>query len=243
MLPMIIAILAAANPTTAPIDPPTYDCKRANAAIKIDGKLDDAAWSAAAWSGDFVNIAGRDRPAPAQRTRAKLLWDDQHLYLAAELAETDVRAELRERDDFLYLENAFEVFLDPDDDARQYAELEFNALGTIFDVIMNRPFRERGHPKIEWRLEGLQLRVHVDGTLNEPKDVDRGWTLEMAIPWKSLGETGIKEPPAPGSRWRMNLARVSYQRDSKDSAYSTWSPQGEINMHLPKKWGWLKFNP
>jgi hypothetical protein len=40
--------------------------------IAIDGRLDDPAWRAAPWTGDFVDIEGAGKPRPRFRTRAKI---------------------------------------------------------------------------------------------------------------------------------------------------------------------------
>jgi hypothetical protein len=200
--------------------------------------LDDAAWSAAAWTSDFVDIAGNDRPPLPVRTRAKLLWDEHHLYVAAELEEDDVRATLRDRDRALHREGAIELFLDPDDDGRDYLELQVNALGTVCDLLLDKPYRAGGHADEAFTLEGMRVAVHVDGTINDPSDRDRRWTVEVAIPFESLRKLAPTLPPRPGTRWRMNLARSPGRRDRR---FATWSPQGEVNMHLPERWGWLVF--
>jgi hypothetical protein len=236
-----LLILATTAPATAP-SPPTYRCVAATQPINIDGKLDDPAWQSAVWTSDFVDIEGADRPPPALRTRAKLLWDSTNLYLAAELQETDVRAEMRDRDDPLFRENAFELFLDPDNDGRNYLELEINALNTVFDLIMDKPYRAGGHSDDAFTIEGMKTAIHIDGTLNDPSDHDRAWTIEIAIPWKSIKSLAPRAvPPTTGSRWRINLARCEYTRGERGVKFSTWSPHGAVNMHLPDKWGWLEF--
>ena len=65
----------------------SYEAKFAANAPVLDGKLDDAAWAAAPWTDDFVDIQGPKLPAPRYRTRAKMLWDAEYFYIAAELEE------------------------------------------------------------------------------------------------------------------------------------------------------------
>ena len=60
-----------------------YECQRATSTLKIDGRLDDAAWKKAAWTDAFVDIANDKKPR--FRTRVKMLWDDEYLYIGAEL--------------------------------------------------------------------------------------------------------------------------------------------------------------
>lgn len=93
---LIILTAPAAVAVATPDGPelPAYRCTAATQPIRIDGKLGDRAWATAAWTSDFVPLRGpaaAAQPAPP-RTRAKLLWDQRHLYVAAQLTEPDVRA-------------------------------------------------------------------------------------------------------------------------------------------------------
>ena len=52
-----------------------------------------------------------------------------------------------------------------------------------------KPYHDDGADKValdSWDIPGLITSVHVDGTLNDPRDKDRSWSIEIAIPWKSL---------------------------------------------------------
>ncbi|MGH7172862.1 MAG: protein kinase domain-containing protein, partial [Gemmataceae bacterium] len=86
-----------ARPANAYVPPRGYVCYRATDPIALDGKLDDAAWKAAPWTDDFVDIEGDRRIKPRFRTRAKMLWDDNYLYLAAELEEAHVQGTYTKR--------------------------------------------------------------------------------------------------------------------------------------------------
>ena len=241
---MILALLLLLADAS---DLPTARCTPATQPIVIDGKLDDDAWTATEWTSDFVPlVTATGQPFEVPRTRAKFLYSETHLYVAAEMVETDVRATMQRHDDALFRENAFELFLDPDDDAANYLELEANALGTTFDLIMSKPYDQRGKADVAYDIDGLRCAVHVDGTINDSADTDRGWTIELAIPWASI-RTLAKEgaiPPKPGERWRMNLARVMSPREkSQRTRYATWSPINAKSLHVPERWGWLEFIP
>jgi hypothetical protein len=244
---------AGNDPTTSASDKlPLYVCHRATKAINIDGKLDEAEWGRVAWTHELVNIEGADHEAPKFRTRCKLLWDDASLYIAAELMETDVWANFTERNSPLYRENAFEVFLDPDGDGLDYWELEINALNTVWDLRMPKPFVRGGHPDLEAHLEGLKTAVHVNGTVNQGDDVDQSWTLEIAIPFSAFkGSSKLPLPPKAGDEFRIQLARVQHEFDkssgkyvgdaSDNGTYAAWSPTGAVNLHLPEKFGHVRF--
>ena len=176
-------------------------CYRAGSPPRIDGKLDDAAWKAAPWTEAFVDIEGDRKPKPRYRTRVKMLWDDEVLYIGAELEEPHVWATLTEHDSVIFHDNDFEVFLDPDGDSHLYAELEMNALNTTWDLLLTMPYKDGGPAhRTPGRSPACKTAVHIDGTLNDPRDKDRGWTVEIAWPWEGLTEIATARVPA--ERWR-----------------------------------------
>lgn len=231
--------------------PHGYVCHRRTKPIEIDGKPDEA-WAAAAWSEEFVDIEGDMKPAPRHKTRMKMLWDDDALYILAELEDPHVWATLKEHDSVIYHDNDFEVFLDPDGDNHDYGELELNALNTTWDLLLTKPYKDSGRAIHNWEIHGLKTGVHVNGTLNDPRDTDRGWTLEIRWPFTGIGELAkLKLPPKDGDQWRINFSRVQWEHAVKDGKYVkakpkednwVWSPQGAIDMHRPERWGYLQFS-
>ncbi len=240
----------AADPLPAPLG---YVCGRAGAAVTVDGSLDDPAWKNAPWTADFVDIEGSKKPLPRFRTRAKMVWDADFLYVAAELTDPHVWGNLTEHDAVIFYDNDFEVFLDPDGDNHKYFELEINALNTEWDLFLPKPYRDSGKADNSWEIAGLQKAVRIQGTINNPSDTDTGWTVELAIPWRALAEyAGKPTPPGDGDQWRINFSRVEWDTTIEDGRYVkvkgkpennwVWSPQGVIDMHQPERWGYLQFS-
>jgi hypothetical protein len=240
------------------LTPRQYDAVRRSAAISIDGRLSDRAWENAPWTTIFTDIEGAIRPAPRLQTRVKMMWDEGHWYVGAELAEPDLWATIRERDAVIFHDNDFELFVDPDGDARRYFEVELNALATVWDLFLPKAYRDGGHAENGWNIEGLRVAVALDGTLNDPRDHDRGWTVEMAIPWSAFADSGRTViPPRVGDAWRVNFSRVEWDLDVIGTSYRkrtdaasgkplpehnwVWSPQGVVNMHVPEQWGFVHF--
>jgi len=243
---------AARGESKPPFGPAWYRAPRAAEPVVIDGRLDEATWREAPRTEAFVDIEGAARPAPRLETRARLLWDDESLYVGAWLADPHVWGTLTERDSIVFNDNDFEVFIDPEGDGRWYVEIEVNALGTIFDLQLDRPYREGGRPHPEWSPAGLRAAVAVDGTLNDPSDEDRGWTVEIAIPHAALAEhASVSLPPRPGDVWRVNFSRVAWLHDVVDGRYVrragtrednwVWTPQFAVDMHRPRQWGFVEF--
>ncbi|MGN7454256.1 carbohydrate-binding family 9-like protein [Paenibacillus pasadenensis] len=246
------------EPAIGKYEPKSYRCERASGPLELDGRLDKPFWAAAAWTDDFVDIEGDRRPRPAKRTRAKMLWDDECFYVGAELEDDEIWATLTERDSVIFQDNDFEIFIDANGSTHGYYEFEINALGTVWDLLLPRPYRDGGPPVNGWDIAGLRTAVHVEGELNRPGADNRRWSVEVAMPWASLKECAAEgRPPAAGDSWRVNFSRVQWQVDVADGRYVkrldpetgrpcpednwVWSPMGLVNMHYPELWGYVQF--
>jgi hypothetical protein len=253
------------SPPEPYLPPRSYICTRASGPIQIDGRLDEDAWKAAPWSDPFVDIKDsvaidihrRLTPTVARPrfpTHVKMLWDDRYFYIGADLREPHVWATLTQHDSYIFRENNdFEVFIDPDGDNHNYAELEINALNTTWDLRLPKPYRDGGEAEDAWEIVGLKTAVHVEGTLNDPSDVDHGWTIEIAIPWHAMAKLSDQPvPPRDGDQWRVNFSRVQWQHEIVGGKYRqiagrkednwVWSPQGVVDMHRPERWGYVQFS-
>jgi hypothetical protein len=243
---------SAPPPPETPLDPRNYAAVRTHSAPLVDGRMDDAAWAAAPWSEDFVDIRGTEYPVPAFRTRIKMLWSEHGLYIGAQLDEPHVWATLTKRDSIIFEDPDFELFVDPDFDGLRYYELEINAFGTEWDLLLPRRYTDGGEADHDWTMEGLRSAVYVDGTINDPTDEDRGWIVEIELPWAAVEQ----RMPAAGSSWRINFSRVEWSIHVVDGDYIkdpapadephpednwVWSPQGLIDMHQPETWGTVVF--
>lgn len=245
------------------IEPEHYVSRRAAGAIDIDGRIDEAAWQLAPWSDYFQDIEGEKKPVPRLRTRIKMLWDDYYFYIAAELEEPHVWGTLVFRDQIMFHENDFEIFIDPNSDNHEYYEIEISPMNAVWDLFLGKPYRDGGPAVQTWLLEGIKTGIHVNGTINDPRDTDKSWTIEFALPWDSLKEYAHRpSPPADGDIWRINFSRVEWEHEIITSEHTTpdisgnaykvkdgvrennwvWSPQGVINMHAPEKWGYVMFS-
>ena len=223
-----------------------YKCPE-ECSITVDGLLNDQSWSNVAWITDFSDIINRPVHEPAYETKVKTRWDNRYLYLAAEIYQEHIWASIHKKDSTLYQENVFEIFIDPSGDTHNYFEIEMNALGTIWDLMMTRPYRDGGIAMSSWDIKGLEKAVSIHGTLNDGLDMDKKWTLELAIP---LSEIMISSSDLRGKAIRMNLGRTlwniqyvnnEYEKTSTDASYWAWSPQKTLSFHEPERWGYLYF--
>ena len=244
------------HPTRIAVEPKAYVCPRASGEVSIDGDLDKAVWRNVPWTDYFVDIEGVRKPTPRHHTRAKMMWDDTHLYVGALLEDPHVWGTLSEKNAIIFNDNDFEVFIDPDGDNHNYYEFEINALDTIWELSLERPYRDGGPVHRGDNMPGLRHAVKVHGTLNDPSDTDLGWSIELAIPWSGLARYAgpMPCPPHEGDRWRMNFSRVHWLHEIIDGQYVkvpreahpednwVWSPQEAIDMHRPERWGLVQFS-
>jgi hypothetical protein len=237
----LVAIFAYSSVFAQQSTPLTYNCHRVVSPIRIDGKLNDPAWSKAEWTSDFVDIEGEAKPRPRLRTRAKMLWDDKYLYIGAEIEEPNVKATLTQHDSVIFRDNDFEVFVKPLPDTASYYEFEINALNTGWDLFLDKPYNRGGKADNSWNIEGLKTAVAVQGTLNQSGDTDKEWTVEIAYPLAAFQSRQVVPPPQPGTTWRINFSRVEWTPGNPREDNWVWSPQGVINMHVPEHWGYLNF--
>lgn len=217
----------------------------------MDGKDFEKAWSHAEWSSDFVDIEGTSKPKPDQSTKFKMLWDQDFLYIFGLVQEKEIWATLKNRDDIIYHDNDFEVFLKPFDNAPYYYEIELNAYNTVLDLMMPKPYRYNGQAVLNWDVKNFRSAVYIEGTLNQTEDADRFWSVEMAIPFESLKVYGTDFNIRNGTRWKIDFSRVRWDVTIENGKYLklkqpehnwVWSPIGIIDMHLPERWGNMIFH-
>jgi hypothetical protein len=238
-------------------EPKHYVCYFTDEAIVIDGNLDKKVWQQAAWTDLFVDIEGDKKPLPTQNTKVKMLWDSTYLYIAAQLDEEHIWAYLENHDDVVYHDNDFEIFIDPDNDAKNYFEFEINAKQTVFDLFLPHPYRHSSFALHNWDFKGIKHAVKIDGSLNNGNDKDKKWTVEVAIPFTSLSFGLDNGKPDPEKLWRINFSRVEWDTKWENGKYVkltdnegktlpehnwVWSPVGVISMHIPERYGYLKFS-
>ncbi|MCB9557566.1 MAG: carbohydrate-binding family 9-like protein [Deltaproteobacteria bacterium] len=204
--------------------------------VVVDGKLDDAVWKVAKPTGKFVNtMTGAASPL---ETTAQVAWDEKFLYVAFSNKDQDVWSNLTKRDASLWTQEAVEIFIDADGDGKDYVELQVNPNGAIFDSFLPR-YRANQN---DWN-SGMIAKVVVDGTVNQRSDVDKGWTVEIAIPWKDVvgrSKAAVKLPPALGQSFRVNFFRLDKPKSGPQLAAS-WSAPLVGDFHKLDRFGELVF--
>lgn len=206
----------------------------------LDGDLSKPFWKDVGFTEEFVDISTSTRPL--YETRAKIRWDEKFLYIAAEVVDDAVWANISNTchcvnstaDQVIYHDNDFEIFVDADGSTHFYKELEMNAANATWELCLNRPYADGGYENSSrvfgekgWDYDPiigtagtLRTAVAVRGRLNDPNVPASGWSLEAALPLDKLAEnTTAVLPPLPGTFWRINFSRVEWAVRVVNGAY------------------------
>ena len=212
-----IVVGQSSNGTTAPTAPSSAVIKKSSVAVPpekskplviprltkpplIDGKLDADEWKEAVVLKDFYQINPGDNVAPSQPTDAFLAYDSKFFYLAVHAYDDPqkVRATVARRDE-VFGEDNIRIMLDTFNDQRKCYVLGWNPLGVQADAIQTEG-------------EGTDFSIDI---VMESKGMltSDGWTLEVAIPFKSLRYVAGKNKLWGFHLWR-NIDRFNDELDS-----------------------------
>ena len=236
----VITICACLMATSQAESAGQYMCHRASSAIKIDGRLDDNAWGKAEVIDFVLPTTGKE---PVGKTQARIMWDDSYLYVAYRAYDKDIWSILRGRDSSTCREDCLECFIQPDPRAKPYYNFEINALGTIYDAYnIGRYSGGYDHHRwAAWNCGGLRVGIYIDGTINDPSDIDNCWQMELAIPFAELPTLNGKRPKL-GDVWKFLLARYDFSVHLPDDVeLSTCSRLKKVDFHLSEQWPRLRF--
>lgn len=257
---------------------PEYEARKLDGRITIDGVLDETDWARA---GVVMLRDCKLGNKVRYGTDVRMLWDDEAVYLAFECEDPDVHNPLTKHDEDLWQHDVAEIFIDANGDSRSYMELHVAPSGATVDALWVDP-----RPQTDWftsphwerfdlkkgyevyTATGMTSAVRVEGTLNQPDDTDRGYTVECRIPYAAMVKVSSAEQkptgmidfalvkqfpierPTAGIVWRMNFCRsddsikVTTTNEKGKSVsvgeYSAWAPTAG-SFHMPFLFGYVKF--
>lgn len=202
----------------------------------LDGELDE--WTERRTEPFVDTMTGR---SAGPHTTAMFRWDDDALYVAFEVDDRDLVAPDTEHDAHLWEHDCVELMIDPDGDGRDYVELQVSPRATVFDT----RFESRRQPAPFGHLDydsHLEPAVAVMGTIRgdgDEADRDRGYSVEIALPWSAFDAIGHHGAPRDGESFRIAL----YVLDTFDGGQrgAGWSPPLVGDYHVPDRFGVVTF--
>jgi len=256
---------------------PTYECRWTEIAPLIDGSLSDPAWGKALWSDPFGAICDGERTG--YETRIALLWDNEYLYAGFQVQDPDIRAQTVRPNEHVYVhDDDAELFVDLGD---SYYEIGVNPINCTYQIqwtwldpivrkqdwahleeLLKLPdylyYTRRSTEMLgrvgnrDFSLSGLKHAVALEGSINNPTSADKGWTVELAIPWSGLSaiSNSLSLPPKAGSSLRMQAYRAQHDWSTGQENFLgggtefqgfTWSSMGNTNVHNPERWTLVSF--
>lgn len=247
MVRLLVALMFVAQAAAAqhaivePSEWSHYDVVRAPACVTIDGVLAEREWGKAPAITSFSDLFQPERPL-LNPTSAKLMWDDKYLYVSFECTDDDVWGTMTGHDDFIFLEEVVEVYIDPEGRGRHYWEIEVSPRNTVLDLMITMAgWQAYAGTLKSYDVKGLVTGAKVYGTLDNRDDRDEKWTVEMAIPWTDFAGRKVNIPPKDGDSWRVQLFRI--ERPAPHPAEEqivSWSKSPGV-FHEPKNFGVVTF--
>ncbi|MEQ9455138.1 MAG: carbohydrate-binding family 9-like protein, partial [Phycisphaeraceae bacterium] len=224
-------------PPAPPATPrPTYVARRAKRPPVLEGH--DALWSMAdvARVEHFHERSSSHHP----KTTARLLYDEDNLYLRFDVEDRYVIARRTESNEPVYKDSCVEFFFQQREN--HYINLEMNAIGTILLGHWKDEPREGGEvdPKL---IEQVERWTSLTGPIEEEIEEPIAWHASLAIPLSLIaeleGDLGERKPAA-GVNWRCNFYKIA--DESSHRHWGAWAPIGErLWFHQPAYFGHLKF--
>jgi hypothetical protein len=250
IIPIVLFGLVFACAITVKADdstPKHYTCYQAKEPVIINAILNKPVWKKIPPMDNWLITADPKKlykPATLPTT-AWMCWDQDNLYIAFECIDKDIVGSRAKKDTDVWEDDAFEIFIDPNGDGKNYVEIEVNPLNTTLDLLIAYPRLKPWTEDAKFNIMGLRTAVRTYGTLNYKYDEDEKWVGEILIPWQSLSDAINSEkhslPPNDGDTWRINLYRSEHgSKKGVPQEWHSWSPIP--TNHMPSQFGYVTFS-
>ena len=205
----VLAQDAPPPPADASGSPP-LTIRRAAGEIVVDGKLGDPGWEGASRVDTWFETNPGDSVEPKVPHVGWLAYDDRFFYAAFEFADPEpgkIRAPYAERDNVPSTTDYGGVIIDTRNDRKSAQMFLANPRGIQYDALTNDAAGEDSSPDFFWD--------------SEASITDKGWILELRIPFSSLRYDGDADPQT----WGILLYR-NWPRDFRYQMFSAKLPRG-----------------
>ncbi|MDO7173157.1 carbohydrate-binding family 9-like protein [Mariniflexile sp. AS56] len=218
-----------------------FKVSKTNSKITIDGKLDEAIWQNTEVR-PFNHFFDVVKPTDQQNSKFRMLWDEENLYLFYECEDQYITARETVRDAEPYHDDCAEIFLIPvPESLDMHFCLEINLYKTSNDIVYLNNFYNNEFAPLKGFNPEFEVEFTVDGTINDNSDIDKGWTMELAIPIKTFKGVDRFFPVKAGSQWKfLALRQDRNDPEGNRRTCSTIFPT-EKDVHDTNFFGLLEF--
>ena len=183
-------------------DGATLRAVRVTEPLEIDGVLDEPFYRSLPPITEFVQALPEEDGEPSEFTEVWIGFDDNNVYVSAKIWDTAgpdgwVANEMRRDSQHLRTNDRFRVYLDTFHDRRNAVGFAGNAIGGFSDTQITN----EGNPNSDWNPIWETRSSLFDG----------GWSIEMAIPFKSL-----RYRPGREQMWGIQMTRSVVRRNEQN---------------------------
>ena len=235
MKKLLLSILALGAISASADSNDSYTITKVTSAPTIDGQLTE--WSGVPTMSFTVHTDGS---AGSTSGTAQAVWDDNAIYFAFSISDTDVKSNYTNQDDKLFNnDDLVEIFLDFDGTGKDYLELGVSAANVNYDLTACPAITcggWYGSGLNGYDVAGLETTAIVNGTLNNSADTDQGYVIEVKIPFSGLTSAPDANfsTPQVGTIWKGNVYTIDYNTGAAvDQAndYLSWSTLNSFGFH------------
>jgi hypothetical protein len=225
---------------------PNQDCeyiiRRTQEPPKLEAEFDEGVWK----SVDVLRVAhfhprGSDHKPDV---RAKVLYDDEFLYVHFNIRDRYVICTRSEYQSSVCKDSCAEFFVQPKQD-KGYFNFEINCCGGILLSYVEDPERTadgfKKYTMVPWeQARSIRLFHSLSGRVFPEISDPVEWKIAYAIPFALLNNYVGPCVPGKGDRWRANFYKCA--DDSSHPHWGAWAPIGEeLSFHQPTFFGTIQF--
>ncbi|HEX4933286.1 MAG TPA: carbohydrate binding family 9 domain-containing protein, partial [Gemmatimonadaceae bacterium] len=200
---------------------PRISAVRVTDAIRIDGRLDEAAWAGAPVATGFTQIDPHFGQPATEQTEVRVLYDDEAIYLGARMFDSDpskIRARLGRRDESLSNADLIEFYLDSYHNRVDGYLFRVTPAGAVRDAVV---------------LAGGGQDNSWDAVWESSARVDSlGWVAELRIPFSQLRFSAVDG----AQTWGLQVARIVARKN--EGSHLAYTPPHMAGG--PQRWGTLE---
>lgn len=217
----------------------TYKVQKASVKPELKGLWDGSAWKDVA-ALKIDNYMG-DKPEHYPDTQAKLVYDDNSLYVIFRVKDNYMLATAEKFQDSVCQDSCVEFFFTPSQDIKAgYFNVETNCGGTV----LSRHQLARGVSQnfiTPEDFDRMQVFHSEEKIIKPERKTPTTWIVEYQLPFDFLNKYTQVVMPKAGVKWRANLYKCA-DATSKPH-WLTWSVinMPKPNFHVPDFFGTLEF--